>query len=46
MRAGEKRIGFIDPAAATGSEEQILSVFRQVRDEIKEKVFEFYDQER
>jgi arsenate reductase len=27
--------GFTDPAAATGSEEEILAVFRSVRDEIK-----------
>ncbi len=32
---------FVDPAHATGSEEEILSVFRQVRDEIK-RVFEAY----
>ncbi len=35
-------IGFIDPAAATGSEEHIMSVFRQVRDEIKQKFSEYY----
>ena len=33
--------GFEDPAHATGSEEEKLAVFRQVRDEIK-KVFEAY----
>jgi arsenate reductase len=32
---------FYDPAKATGSEEEILAVFRQVRDEIR-KVFEAY----
>jgi arsenate reductase (thioredoxin) len=32
---------FYDPAKATGSEEEILKVFRQVRDEIK-RVFEAY----
>ncbi len=30
--------GFIDPAAAVGSEEQLLAVFRRVRDEILEVV--------
>jgi len=30
-------IGFIDPAKATGNDEQIMEVFRQVRDEIKLK---------
>lgn len=33
--------GFYDPAKAEGSEEEILKVFRQVRDEIK-RVFEAY----
>ena len=34
-------IGFIDPAKATGSEEEILAVFRRVRDEIWEKFSDF-----
>ena len=34
-------IGFIDPAKATGSEEEILAVFRRVRDEIREKFSDF-----
>jgi arsenate reductase len=38
-------IGFIDPAAATGSEEHIMTMFRQVRDEIKQKFFEYYTNE-
>lgn len=33
--------GFADPAHATGSEEEVLKVFRQTRDEIK-RVFEAY----
>jgi arsenate reductase len=33
--------GFDDPARATGTEEEILQVFRQVRDRIK-LVFEAY----
>ena len=33
--------GFVDPARAEGSEEQILAVFRQVRDEIQ-RVFNAY----
>lgn len=32
---------FVDPAHATGSEEEVLNVFRRVRDEIK-RVFEAY----
>jgi arsenate reductase len=35
-------IGFDDPAEATGTEEDILSVFRRVRDEIKNDFFKFY----
>ena len=35
-------IGFDDPADATGSEEEIVSVFRRVRDEIKEDFHLFY----
>jgi len=36
-------IGFDDPAEAVGSEEEILAVFRRVRDEIKSQFFEFYN---
>ena len=35
-------IGFEDPAAATGSEDEILSVFRRIRDEIKDRMHSFY----
>jgi arsenate reductase (thioredoxin) len=38
-------IGFPDPADATGSEDQILAVFRQVRDEIRQKFFQYYETE-
>ncbi|MDH7528942.1 arsenate reductase ArsC [Ignavibacteria bacterium 4148-Me] len=34
-------IGFEDPAEATGTEDEILSVFRKVRDEIKEEFWKF-----
>ncbi len=37
-------IGFDDPAEATGTEEEILSVFRRVRDEIKTDFFTFYNE--
>lgn len=36
-------IGFDDPADATGTEEEILSVYRRVRDEIGKCFFEFYE---
>lgn len=36
-------IGFDDPADATGNEEEILSVFRRVRDEIKRDFMKFYE---
>ena len=35
-------IGFVDPAEATGTEEEILAVFRKVRDEIKDRFYKFY----
>lgn len=35
-------IGFEDPAEATGTEKEILSVFRRVRDEIKHDFHDFY----
>lgn len=35
-------IGFEDPADAEGTEEEIFSVFRKVRDEIKNDFYEFY----
>jgi arsenate reductase len=38
-------IGFIDPAAATGTEEHIMSVFRQVRAEIKQRFSDYYQRE-
>ena len=34
-------IGFPDPAAATGTEEEQMAVFRQVRDAIREQVIAF-----
>jgi arsenate reductase len=36
-------IGFPDPAAATGSEEEQYAVFKQVRDGIRTRVFEYLD---
>ncbi len=38
-------MGFEDPADATGTEEEILSVFRKVRDEIKDEFYKFYNRE-
>ena len=35
---------FEDPAEATGTDEEILAVFRRVRDEIRLKLIEFVDQ--
>ena len=37
-------IGFEDPAEATGTEEEVLAVFRRIRDEIKEDFYSFYEQ--
>lgn len=36
-------IGFDDPADAVGSEEEIMPVYRRVRDEIKEEFQKFYE---
>jgi arsenate reductase (thioredoxin) len=35
-------IGFDDPAEAIGTEEEILSVYRKIRDQIKESFYKFY----
>ena len=35
-------IGFEDPAEAVGTKEEILSVFRKVRDEVKHDFYDFY----
>ncbi|MEJ2048527.1 MAG: arsenate reductase ArsC [Calditrichota bacterium] len=37
-------IGFEDPAQATGTEEQVLELFRKVRDEIKRDFYKFYQE--
>ncbi len=39
-----RHIGFDDPAAAGGTEDEILAVFRRVRNEIRERFFDFYEQ--
>ncbi len=36
-------IGFDDPADAKGTDEEILCVYRRVRDEIKSEFIRFYD---
>ena len=36
-------IGFADPARAVGSQEEVLAVFRTVRDQIKARFSQFYD---
>jgi len=39
-------IGFEDPVKAKGTEEEILFVYRRIRDEIKERFYQFYIEER
>ena len=39
----KKHIAFIDPADAIGSEDEQMSVFRQVRDEITERIPKFLE---
>lgn len=34
-------LGFPDPAQATGSDDEVLAVFREVRDQIKERIGAF-----
>ena len=38
-------IGFDDPASATGSEEEVLNVFRRIRDEIISDFNNFYNEQ-
>ena len=38
-------IGFDDPADAVGTEEEIMPIYRRVRDEIKKDFYEFYQKE-
>ena len=38
-------IGFDDPAEAVGTEEEVIPVYRRVRDEIRKKFSEFYKKE-
>lgn len=37
-------IGFEDPAEATGSEEEVIAVFRKIRDEIRSRFNQFYQE--
>jgi len=37
-------IGFDDPAEAQGTEEEVMPVYRRVRDEIREEVMKFYNE--
>jgi arsenate reductase len=37
-------IGFDDPADAKGSDQEILNVYRQIRDEIKNEMYIFFKQ--
>ena len=42
--AHRMHIGFDDPAEAAGTDEEVLSVFRKVRDEIKKEFYSFYNE--
>jgi arsenate reductase len=45
-RVGRRvHIGFPDPAKATGSDDEIMNVFRAVRDDIEKRFREFYEKE-
>lgn len=42
-KVGERlHIGFEDPADATGTDEEVMKVYRKVRDEIKRDFYNFY----
>lgn len=36
-------MGFPDPAKATGTDDEVLSVFRQVRDDIEHRILEYIE---
>jgi arsenate reductase len=38
-------MGFEDPPKATGSEEEVMAVYRRVRDEIRKTMREFFEKE-
>ena len=38
-------MGFEDPPRATGTEEEIMAVYRRVRDEIRQQMREFFEKE-
>ncbi len=38
-------IGFDDPPRATGSEEEVMNVYRRVRDEIRQQLGDFFRQQ-
>lgn len=40
-----RHIGFDDPPRATGAEEEIIAVYRRVRDEIRQQLGEFFRSE-
>jgi arsenate reductase len=37
-------IGFEDPTEATGTEDEVVAIFRKVRDEIKRDFYQFYSE--
>jgi len=37
-----RHIGFVDPAEAVGTDEEILRIFRDVRDQIRDAMGDFY----
>ncbi len=41
--SNRRHIGFRDPAEANGTEDEVIQVFREVRDEIKSRLQEFYN---
>ena len=45
-RVGKRaHIAFLDPARVHGTEDQVLAIFREVREEIRAKLYEYYEKE-
>jgi len=45
-RVGKRvHIGFLDSARVQGTEDQVLAIFREVREEIRARLYEYYEKE-
>jgi arsenate reductase len=45
-RVGKRvHIGFLDPARVHGTEDRVLAIFREVREEIRARLYSYYEEE-